>query len=171
MLSGLLVGHADEPTATVRGVSAPAETRIFRLPRSAYLAVLFLLFCAAPIALAQRGGDEGSATGWSWRIVLLLIPVIAAVFIARTATFASPDGLRVRAAFGSRTLSWNEIRGLSVTGNAVYAVLDDGAVRLPCVGTANLAAVAKASGGRLPEIAEPVRKYAPGRRRMRVRRR
>jgi hypothetical protein len=152
-------------------VSAPAETRIFRLPRSAYLAVVFLLFCAAPLALAQRGGDEGSVTGWSWRVLLLLVPVVAAVFIARTATLASPDGLRVRAAFGSRMLSWNDVRGLSVTGNSVYAVLDNGAMRLPCVGTSDLAALSKASGGRLPEIAEPVRKYAPGRRRMRVRRR
>lgn len=152
-------------------MSAPAETRIFRLPRSAYLAVLFLLFCAAPLALSQRGGDEGSATGWSWRVVLLLIPVLAAVFIARTATFASPDGLRVRATFGSRRLSWDDVRGLSVTGNSVYAVLDDGALRLPCVTKGDLAAISKSSGGRLPEIAEPVRKYAPGRRRMRVRRR
>lgn len=153
-------------------VSAPAETRIFRLPRSAYLAVLFLLFCAAPLALSERGGDEGGAAGWSWRVVLLLIPVLAAVFIARTATFVAPSGLRVRAAFGSRELSWNDVRGLSVTGNSVYAVLEGGgAVRLPCVATADLASISKASGGRLPAIAEPVRKYAPGRRRMRVRRR
>jgi hypothetical protein len=151
-------------------VSAAVETRVFRLPRSAYLAVLFLLFCAAPLALSARGGDVGSEVGWSWRVLVLLVPVVAAVFIARTATFVSADGLRMRAAFGSRTVPWDDVRGLSVTGRAVYAVLEDGAVRLPCVGTSDLAAVAKASGGRLPEIAEPVRKYAPSRRRRRVRR-
>lgn len=145
-------------------VSAAARTIRFRLPRSAYLAVLFLLFCTVPLALSQRGGDEGSTIGWSWRIALLLVPVLAAVFIARTATFVSTDGLRVRAAFGSRTLSWDELRGLSVTGRAVYAVLDDGAVRLPCIRTADLADIARVSGGRLPEIADPVRRYAPSRR-------
>jgi hypothetical protein len=152
-------------------MSAATETVTFRLPRSAYLAVLFLLFCAAPLALSADGGDEGGAVGWSWRVVLLLIPVLAAVFIARTATFASSDGLRVRAAFGSRRLSWDEVRGLSVSERAVYAVLDDGSVRLPCVRTNDLTAIARVSGGRLPELADPVRKYAPGRRRRRVARR
>jgi hypothetical protein len=148
-----------------------AETVTFRLPRSAYLAVLFLLFCAAPLALSADAGDQGGAAGWSWRVVLLLIPVLAAVYIARTATFASPEGLRVRALFGSRRLPWDGVRGLSINERAVYAVLDDGSVRLPCVRTNDLAAIARVSGGRLPKIAEPVRKYAPGRRRRRVVRR
>ena len=152
-------------------MTAAADTVTFRLPRSAYLAVVFLLFCAAPLALSADGGDEGGAVGWSWRVVLLLIPGLAAVYIARTATFASPDGLRVRAAFGSRRLPWDELRGLSIYDRAVYAVLDDGSVRLPCVRTNDLAAIARVSGGRLPKIAEPVRKYAPGRRRRRVVRR
>ncbi|HEY2298412.1 MAG TPA: PH domain-containing protein [Jatrophihabitans sp.] len=152
-------------------MTAAAETATFRLPRSTYLAVLFLLLCTAPFALSAQVGDEGSTTGWSWRVVFFLIPIVAAVFIARTATFASPNGLRVRAAFGSRTLSWEQVRGLSVTGNAVYAVVDDGSVRLPCVGTKDLATISKVSGGRLPKIAEPLRKFAPGRRRRRYVRR
>ena len=146
-------------------MTVPAEKLVFRLPRSAYLAVLFLLFCAMPLALSSSGGDEGGPVGLSWRLVLLAIPVLAAVFIRRAATVVSPDGFRVQAAFGSRSLPWQDVRGLSVTGRAVYAVLDDGAVRLPCVRTDDLAAIAKVSGGRLPEIAEPVRKYAPSRRR------
>jgi hypothetical protein len=46
-------------------------------------------------------------------------------------------------------------------------VLGDGAVRLPCVRVADLAAVSRASGGHLPEIADPVPKFAPQRRRRR----
>jgi hypothetical protein len=152
-------------------MTAAADTAAFRLPRSAYLAVLFLLFGAAPLALSADGGDQAGAPGWTWRLVFLLLPVLAAVFIARTATFVSPEGLRIRAAFGSRKLRWEQVRGLSVTGSSVYAVLDDGSVRLPCVGTKDLAAISKVSGGRLPEIAEPVRKFAPGRRRRRYVRR
>jgi hypothetical protein len=148
-------------------VPAAADTAIFRLPRSAYLAVLFLLFGVAPLALSVRGGDVGSEIGWSWRVVLFVIPVLAAVFIARTATIATATGLRVRAVFGTRRLPWDEVRGLSVNERSVYAVLDDGAVRLPCVRTNDLATISKVSHGRLPEIAEPRRKYAPSRRRRR----
>ena len=129
--------------------------------------MLFLVFGVAPLALSARGGDVGSDIGWSWRLVLFVIPVLAAVFIARTATVATRTELRVRAAFGTRRLPWDDVRGLSVTDRAVYAVLDDGAVRLPCVRTSDLATISKVSAGRLPAIPEPVRKYAPSRRRRR----
>jgi hypothetical protein len=145
-------------------VTAPPTSLVFRLPRSAYLAVLFLVFCVAPLAFADAGGDEGGPAGLSWRLALLAIPALAAIFIARTATIASAAGFRVRAAFGSRELPWADVRGLSITGHSVYAVQDDGSVRLPCVHVADLAAIAKVSRGRLPEIAEPARKYAPSRR-------
>jgi hypothetical protein len=137
---------------------------VFRLPKSAYLGVLILLFCAVPVAFADSGGDQGGPVGITWRIVVLALPVVAAVFIARTATFASASGIRVRAAFGSRSMTWDDIRGLSITGRSVYAVCADGSVRLPCVRVSDLAAVSRASDGRLPEIAEPKRKYAPSRR-------
>jgi hypothetical protein len=147
-------------------MTAAAATLVFRLPRSAYLAVLFLLFCALPLAFAREGGNEGGPAGITWRVVLLALPVVAAVFIARTATFATGSGLRVRAAFGSRRLGWDELRGLSLGERAVYAVCEDGgAVRLPCVRVSDLAAIARVSDGRLPDIPEAPRKYAPARRR------
>lgn len=145
-------------------MDSAARTITVRLPRSAYLAVLFLLFCTLPLALTANGGHPGGPIGWSWRAGLLVVPLLAAVFIARTATIASADGLRVRAAFGSRMLSWDDVRGLSVTGRAVYAVLDDGSVRLPCVRTADLALIASVSDGRLPDIPPPLRKFAPSKR-------
>jgi hypothetical protein len=151
-------------------VTAAGKTITFRLPPSAYLTVLFLLFCSAPLALSADGGDEGGSIGWTWRVALMLIPAVAAVFIARTATIVSAASVRVRAAFGARTLSWDEVRGLSVTGRSVYAVLDDGSVRLPCVRTSDLALISSASDGRLPDIPPPVRKYAASRRVRRVRR-
>ncbi|HZZ97378.1 MAG TPA: PH domain-containing protein [Jatrophihabitantaceae bacterium] len=140
------------------------KTLVFRLPRSAYVAVLILLFCVAPLALSRGGGDQGGSAGPTWRLVLLVIPVIAGIFIAQTATFVSAAGIRVRAAFGSRTLPWDKIRGLSITGHSVYAVCEDGSVRLPCVGLADLSALAQVSDGRLPDIPAAPRKYAPGRR-------
>lgn len=145
-------------------MTAAAKTITIRLPRSAYLAVLFLVFCTTPLALTASGGHPGGPVGWSWRVALLLIPVIAAVFIARTATVVSAEGLRVRAAFGSRMLPWDQVHGLSVTDRAVYAVLADGSVRLPCVRTGDLAVIAAASDGWLPDIPPPVRKFAPSKR-------
>ena len=102
--------------------SAAGDSRTFRLPRSAYLAVLFLIFCALPISFTG-GDDDGSRAVYGWRMIFLLLPVLAAVFIARTATFVTPRrrarARRVRVA----ALRWDELRGLSVQERAVYAVL------------------------------------------------
>jgi len=57
------------------------------------------------------------------------------------------------------------VRGISVTGRNIYAVTDEGAVRLPCVRIRDLARVAAASGGRPPELPQATPKYAPARRR------
>ncbi len=137
--------------------------RIFRLPRSAYLAVLFLLFCSAPLALAENASTLSGAAV-SPRLLILLIPILAIAFIARTATFVDGAGIRVRAIFGSRTLAWGDIRGLSVSGNSVYAVVADGGVRLPCVRMADLAELARHSEGHVPQLRDPVRRFAPSRR-------
>jgi len=147
---------------------------VFRLPKSAYLTVLFLVFGSVPLAFTAanftfdtKHSAQGAPAVIGWQIVLLVIPVVAAAFIGRTATFVDADGIRVRAVFGSKSLPWDEIRGLSVEGRNVYAVTGDGALRLPCVHVAELAAVSRASAGRLPEIADAPNKYAPQRRRRR----
>ena len=149
--------------------------RAYRVPRSAYLVVLFLLFGTLPLAFGDNqphsAGDvvthvhrfAGVAVGWL--ALLLLIPVLAAVYIARTATFVDADGIRVRALVGSRRLGWTQVRGLSVTGRSVYAVIAGGALRLPCVRVADLADLARHSGGHVPQLREPVRRFAPARRR------
>ena len=129
------------------------SSRVFRLPRSAYLAVLFLALCVTPLVQHPLVA------------ILYVIPVAGAVFIARTATIVDEDGIAVRALIGRRLLPWNEVRGLSVTGRSVYAVTDDGAVRLPCVRVSDLAALSGASGGHLPQLPEATPKYAPSRRR------
>jgi Bacterial PH domain len=128
------------------------SSRVFRLPRSAYLAVLFLALCTTPLVQHPLAS------------IAYLIPVAAAVFIARTATIVDARGITVRALAGHRILPWADVRGLSVTGRSVYAVTDGGAVRLPCVRLADLAALSAASGGHLPQLPEATPKYAPSRR-------
>jgi hypothetical protein len=124
---------------------------VFRLPKSAYLAVLFLGFGVTAVVQYPLAA------------LAYALPVGAAVFIARTATIVGPDGITVRALVGHRSLRWTDVRGLSVTGRAVYAVSADAAVRLPCVRVSDLAAVAAASGGHVPPVRQATPKYAPSR--------
>lgn len=127
--------------------------RVFRLPRSAYLAVLFLALGVTPMVQHPVAA------------VIYVVPVAAAMFIARTATIVDSRGITIRALLGSRTLGWDSVSGLSVSGRSVYAVLNrGGSVRLPCVRISDLAAVSAASAGRLPQLREATPKYAPSRR-------
>jgi hypothetical protein len=176
MFSRILAAHVENHTGYRSGVTSGSdgEARVFRLPLSAYLVVLFLFFGAIPLAFTasgfsfdDRSGEQGAPVVIGWQTLLLLVPVVAAVFIRRTATFVDDAGIRVRALLGSRRLAWDELRGLSVQGRSVYAVTFDGAVRLPCVHVTELGTVSRASGGRLPELADPKPKYAPQRRRRR----
>lgn len=150
-----------EPSAPT---PAPAAERTFRLPRSAYLVVLFLFFGAVPLAFTDNGIYTAHAT-LGVQTLVLLVPIAVALFIARTRTTVGEAGITVRALFGTRRLSWPQVRGLTVQQRSVYAVRADGAVRLPCVRVADLAAVSRASGGRLPELDEPTPRFAPSRRR------
>ena len=128
-------------------------TRVFRLSRATYLADFFVFCGVTPFVR-------------SWPLVALyLIPVAVIVYIARTATFVDDSGVAVRALIGERRMPWSEIRGLSITGRNIYAVLAEASVRLPCVRLADLAALAQASGDHLPELPQATPKFAPGRRR------
>ena len=128
--------------------------------------MLLLLFCVAPLAFTDRGTESAPATIGP-QTALLVIPIVAALMIARTATTVDGGGITVKLALGSRRIPWSDVRGLSVDRRSVYAVGQSGAVRLPCVRVADLAAVSEASGGHLPEVAAPTPKYAPSRRRRR----
>ena len=149
----------------------PTGGRTFRLPRSTYLVVLFLLVGAIPLSfagalhsVADSADNPATDVVLSWRLLFLLVPILAAVFIARTRTVVDAGGITVQALFGARRLPWSRIRGLSVSRRTVYAVCEDGAVRLPCVTVAGLAALSAASGGHLPQVAPATPKYAPARR-------
>jgi Bacterial PH domain len=132
-------------------MSVPSA-RVFRLSRASYFAVVFVAFGVTPFVR-------------SWSLALVyLVPLAVACYIARTATFVDDSGIAIRAFLGERRLPWAQIRGLSITGRSVYAVLADGSIRLPCVRQTDLSAIAAASGDHLPDLPAPTPKYAPGRR-------
>lgn len=146
--------------------SEDSPARVFRLPALAYLAVLFLLFGTAPLAFTS-GGYESEQAHLGPQTLLLVVPILAAVFIARWATIVDSTGITIRAAFGRRVLPWAELRGLSVKDRSVYALTATGAWRLPCVHVRDLGVLSRAGGGHLPEIDFPTPKFAPSRRRRR----
>jgi hypothetical protein len=167
MLSRLLAAHLQNTTGyRFRVTSEGSPTYVFRLPALTYLAVLFLLFGCAPVAFTVHG-IEGENAAVGPQTLVLLIPVIAAIFIARWATLVDPTGITIRAAFGKRVLPWRDIKGLSVRDGRVSAVTADGEWRLPCVHVKHLGAMSRASGGHLPQIDDPTPKFAPSRRRRR----
>ncbi|SHF63829.1 PH domain-containing protein [Jatrophihabitans endophyticus] len=157
------------------GPVGPAQPVVIRLPRTSYLIIVFLVLGAVPVAFSGGGAGDvrdvasGSTNGFSLgpQLLVLLVPVLAAFFVARTATIVTADGLTVRAVFGSRLLPWPTLRGLSVRGRSIYAVQDDGVTRLPCVRLAHLGPLSRLSGGHLPELADATPKPAPQRRRRR----
>ena len=149
---------------------------VIRLPRTSYLVVIFLFFACFTVGFGVNGShglrDSAGRSGFDGfdvgpQTLVFLVPVLVAIFIARTATVVSAEGLRVRALFGSRMLPWDEIRGLTVSGRAIYAVVEGGAIRLPCVRIAHLGPISRLSNGRLPELPDATPKPAPQRQRAR----
>lgn len=142
---------------------------VFRIPTTAYLAIGLLTVCVTPIALGEIGGFQ-------W---LYVFPLGLLVFVARTRTVATREGLHVRTVFGKRDLPWSSLKGLAITNKArVRAVLgDDTQVSLPTVRTRHLPVLALVSEGKIkdpsgvlsdeeltgqkPAAAEPAQDAAP----------
>ncbi len=111
----------------------------FRLPGSAYLAVVFLALCVTPLVTRAEFA------------VVYVVPVLAAAFIARSATIVDSGAITVRAILRSERLTWEHVRGLVVREDKISVSLDDGTVvRLPYVRVRHLAVLSQASDGRVP---------------------
>lgn len=141
----------------------------FRLPRTVYLVVVFLALGVWPFALSGGafGADSAGPARISLLTLLFLLPVVVGVLVGRMGTIVDSRGITARAALGSRFMPWEDIRGISVGGSAVYAALADGRVRLPCVQLAHLSSLTRAAGDRLPQLREPAVKQPPTRQRRR----
>ncbi len=128
-----------ERASTVPG---PSGSRVrFQLPRSAYVAVLFLGLGITPFVRSPV------------LVVLYVVPVLAAVFVARRATVVDEERVRVRAPFGSREVPWDAVRGVLIRPRGSVALVErsGGSLRLPYVRGRHLPLLAELSGGRLPD--------------------
>ncbi|WP_277669597.1 PH domain-containing protein [Saccharomonospora viridis] len=126
----------DQSTGT-RGKRA-----VFRIPGTALIGVLMLFMCMFPLAATLP-----------YLLVLLLVPIVLAVWVVRTRTEATEQGLIVRTLRGTRKLAWDSIKGFTITPkSAVVAVLhDDTTVPLPSVRTRHLPVLSLVSDGRVPD--------------------
>ncbi|MEV4127621.1 PH domain-containing protein [Nocardia sp. NPDC049707] len=118
--------------------------QVIRVTQMAHLGVVVLLFC---VFFAFVGWPIGL---W-W---LLLLPVAAAVWIERTRTTVSEDGLDLRTVFGSRHLDWAQVAGVSIPkrGFVRAHLTDDTDVKLPAVSYDRLRDLIRASNGRIPDL-------------------
>ncbi|MEV6136775.1 PH domain-containing protein [Nocardia sp. NPDC051990] len=136
--AGSETGSSPEPTE-------PKQTvQVIRITQMAHLGVVVLLFC---VFFAFVGWPIGL---W-W---LLLLPVAAAVWIERTRTTVSEDGLDLRTVFGSRHLDWAQVAGVSIPkrGFVRAHLTDDTNVKLPAVSYDRLRDLIRASNGRIPDL-------------------
>lgn len=120
-----------------------APKAVFKIPNTALLAIAFLVVCVTPVAF-------GDVPYLQW---LYIFPIALAVFVIRTRTTATAEGLEVRTMFGRKDLPWSSLKGLAITDKAkVQAVLkDESKIPLPAVRTRHLPVISLVSAGRMAD--------------------
>ncbi|RZU32798.1 PH domain-containing protein [Blastococcus saxobsidens] len=123
-------------------------TARLRMNRTALFPVALLALCVVPLAFAAP-----------WTPVLLLVPVVVAIWVLRTGVDITAEGLTVQALVGRRTVPWTEVAGIRVAPRGeLWLVTTAGTeLRLPVMRARDLPRLAQLSGGRLEVPAPPVR--------------
>ncbi len=117
---------------------------VIKHPASGYLIVAFVALCATALVRSPI------------QLLVYLIPLAGAAFLARTATVVDERGITAQGLFGSQLVTWDEIAGLRLDpSGSVYAVdRSGGQVRLPCIRSTRLDALVAAGRGRIPDPAK-----------------
>jgi hypothetical protein len=117
-----------------------APTR-FRMNRSALLPLLLFALCLLPTVAVSP-----------FALLLLLVPLVLAVWVLRTGFDVGTDGITVRSLLGRRRVPWAELAGVRVGPRADLWLVTTGGtdVRLPAVRARDLPALGRASDGRIP---------------------
>jgi hypothetical protein len=112
------------------------------MSRTALLPVVLLLVCVIPFAAASP-----------WALVVLVLPVAAAVYVLRVGVDVDDDGITVRKVLGSRTVPWSELAGIRVgRRRGLWLVTTAGTeIALPVLRVGDLPRLAELSGGRIPQ--------------------
>ncbi|MBD0324702.1 MAG: PH domain-containing protein [Aldersonia sp.] len=116
---------------------------VIRISKLAYLAVFLLFFSVSVPVVALP-----AAFGW-----LLLLPIGVLVWMMRSRTTVTADGLAARTVFGSRSVAWEQVEGVRFPkrGWARAHLTDGSEVTLPAVSFDRLPELAAVSRGRIPD--------------------
>ncbi|MFC8527008.1 PH domain-containing protein [Nocardia sp. NPDC057227] len=118
--------------------------RVIRVPQLAYIGVLILTFSVFfPFV------------GWpSLLWPLLLIPVVMLLWVERTRTTVTPEGLELRTVFTTKSVEWSRVAGVRLPkrGFVRARLTDESEVKLPAVGYDRLRELIAASDGRIPDV-------------------
>jgi hypothetical protein len=91
-----------------------------------------------------------------WLIALYILPVLAISYVLRTGTDADGDGLLLRTLLRRSRISWADVRGLRVGRRGeLFAVLDDGLLRLPGARQSDLPTLQAVSEAAAAEVIDP----------------
>ena len=117
-----------------------------RMTRTALFPVGLLALCTVPLAFAAP-----------WTPVLLLIPLVVAVWVLRVGVDIADDGLTVRSLVGQRLVRWDELAGIRVARRGdLWLVTTRGTeVHVPVMRARDLPRLAELSGGRIDVPSPP----------------
>ncbi len=126
-------------------VGSPMTTSQLRMPRSALFAVGIFVICTIPLVSVSP-----------WLLILITLPVLAGIHVWRSGVDIDGDGVTVRAAFGSTTVTWADVAGVEVRrkGELWLVRRDGGALRLLTLRLRDIHRLYQASQGRLGLPAE-----------------
>lgn len=117
--------------------------QVIQLPKLALVGVALLLFGVCFPAISWP-----AAFAW-----LFVLPIAVAVWILRVRTVIDSDGLRMRRAFSSDSVAWDDVRGIVFPDRrwARVVLRDKTEKSLPLVRFDRLPQLAAASGGRITD--------------------
>ena len=116
-----------------------------RLSRVALLPVVFLAVCVLPFAAASP-----------WAALVLLFPLLAAVWVLRVGVDVDDVAITTRGLLGQRRVAWDDLAGIRVGRNARLRLVTTAGreVRLPVLRARDLPRLASWSGGRI-DVPQP----------------
>jgi hypothetical protein len=117
-----------------------------RMSRTMLLPLVLFALCLLPVVLFSP-----------WGLLLLLLPVLPAVWVLRVGVTVDEDGIGVQSLVGRRRIGWAELAGIRVgrRGDLWLVTTRATELRLPVLRARDLPRLASLSGGRIDVPAPP----------------
>jgi Bacterial PH domain len=128
------------------GASTDVAPVRLRMSRTMLLPLVLFALCLLPVVLFSP-----------WGLLLLLLPVLLAVWVLRVGVTVDDDGIGVQSLLGRRRIGWAELAGIRVgrRGDLWLVTTRGTELRLPVLRARDLPRLASLSGGRIDVPAPP----------------